>query len=184
MIQKARETSRLDVSMQLIRDNRYEIRDTRWRFNFVNSINQLIYFTQVHHISITQSQFQLRSRQALFPASRRCLPLSRCTRRAADYESPYEVTTKQQTIALAEAEHLRLELFRSSPRVGLRTFLGGSPQTRKRRPSAGVWSMGILERGSDLRHDLGELLFHTFLLRARAFLEHILVLHWAGRAET
>ena len=43
MIQKAGEKARLDVSMELIRDKRYEIRDTRWRFNFVNSLDQFIF---------------------------------------------------------------------------------------------------------------------------------------------
>ena len=65
VIRKAGKKSRLDVSMELIKDTREEIRDTRWRFDFVNSLDQFIYFTQVNHISITQSQFQLRSRQAL-----------------------------------------------------------------------------------------------------------------------
>ena len=67
VIQKTGGKLRPDVSMEPIRDRKYKLRDTRWRFNFVNSLDQFIYFTQVNHISITQSQFQLRSRQTLLP---------------------------------------------------------------------------------------------------------------------
>ena len=38
--------------MQLIRDNRYEIRDTRWRFNFVNSLDQFIYFDHIFDFNV------------------------------------------------------------------------------------------------------------------------------------
>ena len=60
MIQKAGKKARLDVSMELIRDKRYEIRDTRWRFNFVNSLDQFIYFTHLIKFSII-TRLQLRA---------------------------------------------------------------------------------------------------------------------------
>ena len=117
VIQKAGGKSRLDVSMELIRDKRYEIRDTRWRFNFVNSINQFIYFTQVHYISITQSQFQLRSRQALFPAGRRCLALSRCTWQRSTWCGHLQATseTRQVESMSAPLVYLYLNLVCSLP---------------------------------------------------------------------